>query len=83
MFSRFLMRGSEVFGMEELVQLSATFGDSAWLWDSFVNKLIQYEDENCSLPWGKDCELSLILHQIHSQEMTAFNKLRVLLNNIN
>lgn len=83
LFSRFLMRGSEVFGMEELVQLSATFGDSAWLWDSFVNKLIQYEDENCSLPWGKDCELSLILHQIHSQEMTAFNKLRVLLNNIN
>lgn len=81
LFSRFLMKGSELWGMEELVKLSTCFGESACLWDSFVNKLIQYED--CNLPWGEDCELSFILRQIHSKEMTAFNELRILLNHIN
>lgn len=83
LFSRFLTRGGEILKMEEFDKLSSNFGESACLWDSFVNKLIQYEDENCNLFWGKDCELSFILHQIHSKEMTAFNELRILLNYIN
>lgn len=83
LFSRFLIRAGDVFGTKGWIELSDRFGESACLWECFVKKLIEYEDINCQLPWGKDCELSKILHQIYSQEINAFKELRILLNNIN
>lgn len=80
LFSRYLLRASDVLENSRFVDISDIFKESAEYWTKFSDKLNEYSIDTRHNYWGTSSELSLLIRKIKELEIKGFTEISKIIN---